>query len=69
MHVQIKTLENEFFMEQLSDILNKNLTHVEIINLAVDKAGLDPMDGEELASRIESFIAQEIDELKEERAL
>ena len=69
MQVEIKTLKNQFFMEQLSDILNENETHFKIVNLAINEAGLDPMDGEELASRIESFIAQEIDELKEERAL
>ena len=69
MQVKVKTFENEFFMEQLSDILNENLTHVKIINLAVNEAGLDAMDGEILAERIEEFIAEKIDELKEERAL
>lgn len=69
MQVKVKTFENEFFMEQLSDILNENLTHVKIINLAVNEAGLDPMDGEILAERIEEFIAEKIDELKEWRGL
>ena len=57
------TLENEFFMEQLSDILNENETHYKIIELAKAEAGLNEFDGEELASRIEAFIAQEIDHL------
>ncbi len=69
MQVKVKTFENEFFMEQLSDILNENLTHVKIINLAVNEAGLDAMDGEILAERIEEFIAEKIDELKEWRGL
>ena len=50
------TLENEFFMEQLSDILNQNETHDKIIKLAQAEAGLNEFDGEELASPEGHFL-------------
>jgi len=53
-------------IEEVSDILNENFTHAKIIEWGESK-GLNIFDGEELASRIEAFIVQEVKELIEER--
>ena len=52
----------------ISEALNEFSTHHEIIQIAVDHGGLSELDGEELASRIEAFIIQEIQELNHERS-
>jgi len=51
-----------------SEALNEFSTHHEIIQIAVNHGGLSELDGEELASRIEAFIIQEIQELNHERS-
>ena len=59
--------QQDFLAIMFSDILNENLTHFNIVNLAVNEAGLDPMDGEELSIRIEESILNIIQDLKNER--
>lgn len=61
------TTEQQDFALMVSDILNENLTHFNLVNLAVNEAGLDPMDGEEFANRIEESILNIIQDLKNER--
>ena len=51
----------------ISEALNEFNTHHEIIKIAEDHGGLSEFDGQELASRIEAFIVQEIEELNQER--
>jgi len=51
----------------ISEALNEFNTHHEIIKIAEDHGGLSEFDGQELASRIEAFIIQEIEELNHER--
>jgi hypothetical protein len=61
------TTEKQDLALMVSDILNENETHFNIVNLAINEAGLDPRDGEELANRIEESILNIIQDLKNER--
>ena len=63
----LTTEQQDFLALMVSDILNENLTHFNIVNLAVNEAGLNPMDGEELSIRIEESILNIIQDLKNER--
>lgn len=61
------TTEQQDLAIMFSDILNENETYQRIIDVAINEAELDPMDGEELANRIEESILNIIQDLKNER--